>query len=312
MIFSKYLDIVLLKFPIYLPITYFLFLFYFPEYEYFLIFTTLIILAEPHFGATWPLLFNKVNFTKFSNDKYFYIILPIMITFLAIYLYVYFYDLFLLIFFGFNVYHVTRQSFGINKLFLKNNSEILNHKISIYFFGFLFLLIGILRFNLELINYEYVSQITILIALMIIAYLLVYLIIFKNIENSLSLMTGILIFYPICFVSKPIHGIIMGVTMHYIQYISLTYKITLKRKLSEPNNVYSIIKNNIYFIFFICLYGIIMTLLSLNNLKQNEIFKILIFIPILGQLLHFYYDSLIWKFSDKHNRNVTLKYIKSN
>ena len=38
-------------------------------------------------------------------------------------------------------------------------------------------------------------------------------------------------FFPICFVDKPIHGIVMGVTMHYVQYLALTYKITLKRNI---------------------------------------------------------------------------------
>ena len=44
----------------------------------------------------------------------------------------------------------------------------------------------------------------------------------------------IIIFYPICFVEKPLHGIVMGVTMHYIQYLALTHKVTKKRK--ETNN----------------------------------------------------------------------------
>ena len=42
------------KFPIIFPILYFFVLFYFPNFETLLIFTTILILAEPHFGATWP------------------------------------------------------------------------------------------------------------------------------------------------------------------------------------------------------------------------------------------------------------------
>ena len=42
---------------------------------------------------------------------------------------------------------------------------------------------------------------------------------------------------------------------------------------------------------------------------ENEIYKSLIFIPILGQMLHFYIDSQIWKFREKHNREYTLKYL---
>ena len=44
------------------------------------------------------------------------------------------------------------------------------------------------------------------------------------------MVTGVLIFYPVCFVSNPVHAIIMGVTMHYSQYLFLTNKVLKKRK----------------------------------------------------------------------------------
>ena len=37
--------------------------------------------------------------------------------------------------------------------------------------------------------------------------------------------------------------------------------------------------------------------------------KNLIIIPIIGQMLHFYLDSQLWKFSDKYNRDNTLVYL---
>ena len=44
--------------------------------------------------------------------------------------------------------------------------------------------------------------------------------------------------------------------------------------------------------------------------KSNEIdLSQLIIIPIIGQMLHFYLDSQLWKFSEKHNRDNTLSYI---
>ena len=41
----------------------------------------------------------------------------------------------------------------------------------------------------------------------------------------------------------------------------------------------------------------------------DEVFKSLIIIPITGQMLHFYLDAYLWKFSVKHNREVTLKHM---
>ena len=54
-----------------------------------------------------------------------------------------------------------------------------------------------------------------------------------------------------------------------------------------------------------------MTLFSLigksKSISENLYFLLLI--PITGQMLHFYIDSFIWRFSDEHNRNVTLKHL---
>jgi len=59
------------------------------------------------------------------------------------------------------------------------------------------------------------------------------------------------------------------------------------------------------------IYGIVMALLSAGSSSSSELFKSLLVIPITGQILHFYLDAFLWKFSIKHNREVTLKYIYS-
>ena len=53
-----------------------------------------------------------------------------------------------------------------------------------------------------------------------------------------------------------------------------------------------------------------MTFFSSMGKVNQSFLKELIFIPILGQMLHFYLDSQIWKFSENHNRENTLKYLK--
>jgi len=46
------------------------------------------------------------------------------------------------------------------------------------------------------------------------------------------------------------------------------------------------------------------------KLFADEVFlKNLLLIPITFQMLHFYIDSYIWRFRDKHNRDEVLKYI---
>ena len=124
-------------------------------------------------------------------------------------------------------------------------------------------------------------------------------------KNFFTLITGCIIFYPVCFVSNPVHAILMGVTMHYTQYLYLTHKVFLGRKKNKIINT----SFNKY-LFLIIFYSIIMSLLSLSGKSTNEMFNFLIIIPIIGQMLHFYLDSQLWKFSKTHNRENTLRFIK--
>ena len=52
-----------------------------------------------------------------------------------------------------------------------------------------------------------------------------------------------------------------------------------------------------------------MSILTFSGKSQSEIIRGLIVLPMTGQMLHFYYDSLLWRFSDSHNREHVLKYI---
>lgn len=312
-IINKNFDLFFIKFPIIFPIIYGIVLFTLPQYENILIFITLLLLAEPHFGATWPLFLNKSNFNEIKNNKIKYIYGPIGLIIFCLIGFFYFNYLFLFLFFALNIFHVTRQSFGICKLYKTNNDEIKYQENLIYFFNFLFFIIGIFRFYVPLINEENIFTVNIVILILLSLTFAVYFIKFRNFENLLTLITGIIIFLPICFVDKPIHAIVMGVTMHYTQYIALTYKISNKRNLenskSNKNKFSFIGRNNYIFLIVIIVYGLCMSLLSAGSSSTNDLFKSLLVIPITGQILHFYLDAYLWKFSIKHNRDVTLKHI---
>ena len=125
-------------------------------------------------------------------------------------------------------------------------------------------------------------------------------------ENFLTMIAGVLIFFPVCFVSNPVHAIIMGVTMHYSQYLYLTSKVIKKRSeisTSENKNYF------IRFIAIIIFYSLVMSILSIFGKNDSEFLRNLIFIPITGQMLHFYLDSQLWKFSESHNRENILKHL---
>ena len=212
-----------------------------------------------------------------------------------------------MIFFAANIYHVTRQSYGVCKLYCKNSLENKFQENFIYFFNFLFFLIAFFRFYYPVITLEnlFILNVAVLISIAIVC--TVYLFKYGYSENFLTFLTGVIIFYPTCFVNNPVHTIIMGVTMHYTQYLYLTrYVVDNRKKETELNEEK---KGNIYsnFLFIIIIYSVVMTLFS--TFGKNSNLNYLIIIPIIGQMLHFYLDSQLWKFSIKHNRENVLKYI---
>ena len=96
--------------------------------------------------------------------------------------------------------------------------------------------------------------------------------------------------------------------MHYSQYLYLTSHVIRKRKMNDDKD-----KTNYLFRFW-CVaifYSIVMSILSIFGKNDSEFLKTLIFIPITGQMLHFYLDSQLWKFSENHNRENILKYLKN-
>ena len=105
--------------------------------------------------------------------------------------------------------------------------------------------------------------------------------------------------------ANPVHAIIMGVIMHYTQYLYLTHKV-FKGRYQEK----IIQTSKLTYIGVILMYALAMAILSLFGKSSNEILNFLIIIPIIGQMLHFYLDSQLWKFSKSHNRENTLKFIK--
>ena len=303
-LFNK--EVMLVKFPIIFPLIYIFILYTFPSFETQLVFITILLLAETHFGATWPFFLNKVNLTYISQNKLSLIFTPLILTLFCVVGFFYFKNFFLLIFFAANVYHVTRQSFGIMNLYTKNIEEKKYYSNTIYIFNFIFFLIAFFRFYIPIIENNNLLLLNLLIIILMLISITPQIKKFGYSENTLTLITGVLIFYPVCFVSNPVHAIIMGVTMHCSQYLFLTSKVMNKRSKEDTAH-----KKNYLTSFWVVVgvYAIIMSVLSIFGKNDSEFLKNLIFIPITGQMLHFYLDSQLWKFSVEHNRNNILRHL---
>ena len=303
-LFNK--EVMLVKFPIIFPLIYIFILYTFPSFETQLVFITILLLAETHFGATWPFFLNKVNLNYISQNKLSLVFIPLILTVFCVVGFFYFKNFFLLIFFAANVYHVTRQSFGIMNLYTKNIEEKKYYSNTIYIFNFIFFLIAFFRFYIPIIENNHLLLLNLLIVILMLISITPQIKKFGYSENTLTLITGVLIFYPVCFVSNPVHAIIMGVTMHYSQYLFLTSKVMNKRSKEDTAH-----KKNYLTSFWVVVgvYAIIMSVLSIFGKNDSEFLKNLIFIPITGQMLHFYLDSQLWKFSVEHNRNNILRHL---
>ena len=305
---DKFKETFFVKFPIIFPTIYITILYFFPQYETSLIFLTILLLAEPHFAATWPFLINKTNSEYIKEKKLNFIYIPLFIALISLVSFFLIKNIFLLIFFAANIFHVTRQSFGICKLYCKNISEIKFQENFIYLINLLFFSIAFLRFYSQTITQEHLIALNLIIFFSLALLFIFYLYKFKFSDNFLTFCTGCLIFYPTCFVSNPVHVIIMGVTMHYTQYLYLTNKVYFARNTDlNIDSIFTFLKSK-YFLTII-IYALTMAILSIFGKFDQSMLKHLLIIPIIGQMLHFYLDSQLWKFSEKHNRENILKYI---
>ena len=72
----------LVKFPILFPFLYGVILYVFPQFETELIIITILLLAETHFGATWPFFIDRVNYPFLSKNRINLIFFPVIIVIL--------------------------------------------------------------------------------------------------------------------------------------------------------------------------------------------------------------------------------------
>ena len=305
------LQFFLVKFPIIFPLVYGFILYNFPQFETELIIITILLLAETHFGATWPFLVDKVNYPFIKSNRVSLVTLPVVIIILSLLGFFLIKELFLLIFFAANMYHVTRQSFGVGKLYCNDDKEKRYQELLIYVINFIFFIVGFFRFYFPIINETNFIYLNISVIFLLLSFFVYYIVKFGFSENFLIFVTGCLIFYPICFVENPVHAIVMGVTMHYTQYLYYTYNVCKMRNANNQVSEKVFFSKKIYnYLAIIIFYSIIMSVLSLFGKYDEAYLKNLIIIPIIGQMLHFYLDSQLWKFSEKHNRDNTLMYLK--
>jgi len=199
-VFNKFSDIFFIKAPFLFPLVYLYVLFNFPSHEYMLALITLLLLGEPHFGATWTIFFDKKIREYAYVNKITFIYGSIVLLIFSTLLFITSKNIFYLLFFGFNAYHVTRQSIGICSLFTTSAAEKNFQKKIIYLFNITIVFLSICYLMLDLIDSISAMKIGYL-YLFISGIVIVFQYVkFNSWENTLTTLTGLTIFAPALFV----------------------------------------------------------------------------------------------------------------
>lgn len=304
---SRFLDEILIIFPLWFPIVYIFLAINFPSSSKLVLLLSLFLFAETHFASTWLFFFDRENWPWVNKDRYSLIYLPLYFAFISIFIWFFSPAAIIIIHYLASGWHVTRQSVGLLKIY-KSNSTI--NKYLIYLFSFIFLAIGlnspgILASKLSLFQTNFLLFFS---GLIYIALLIFnrYKIFDMKITNIMTISTGVLIYAPLLFFKNLAVATAVGVGMHWVQYIAIMWstnsrKERIKKQSSESQSIF---KNSYQKLFFIFSYSLLMTIFAFMGMpkfaSENPEYSFIYLIPIVFQFFHFYYDGFIWRFSDPH------------
>tara|TARA_X000000950_G_scaffold155782_1_gene190976 strand:- start:5498 stop:6403 length:906 start_codon:yes stop_codon:yes gene_type:complete len=244
----------------------------------------MFLLAEPHFAMTLPLLYAYRK--NFALKPFYFSFLPIIIIIVSCILFFKLPNFFFLIFLFANVYHVNRQSVGFLKLQAKYKPSL----AQIYE-----VLLHLLTFSCLIVAFVFRSHgIPIAFVILVVA-MLAMLVASKILNNSwpkireiFVISQGFLIFLPIAVFEDILMAFAVGISIHYVQYLVISWSVLRK------GFGFSLVPLLLVLIFYSSASTGV-----LSGLITKERISLIVFIPTLLQLLHFYYDGLIWRRDDE-------------
>jgi hypothetical protein len=280
----------------------------FPDCRPFVFFLFLMGLGESHFGATWLFFLARENRRWLWERRLRLIWLPLGIT--AVYILIGMSSLEAAIMIGAfaSGVHVTRQSIGIYRLYGGERGDA--NERAIYAASFGFMGIGFVRFcapQLELspslidVVLPLTQRISLVFLCWVSACLILAAIQLRDSKRWFAVVTGAAIYFPYCFVQFPQDAIAIGVGMHWCQYLAINYAIYGRRAFSQradragAGRVAAVVG-------LIGCYAVVMAAIGTSTGTNLEPKSVWLLLPLCGQLLHYYIDAFIWRFSDPHIR----------
>jgi len=248
----------------------------------------MLLLAEPHFAFTIPLLIGyKEQFAKRPIE---FKVIPLLIIITGCALFFYSIALFSFIFLFANIFHVNRQSLGFFKLQARASKKLNDtYEPLLHGFTILFFLTRLLETSL---NERLIFAGCFLIALTLLGYFL-----FRETREDKGLkvcsyIQGFMIFLPVAVFEDLLLAFAIGIAIHYIQYMVISWLIC--------RNSFNLPYYNLLVI--ITLYAAL-TSSALGGFLTLEKQSLIIFIPTILQLLHFYFDGFLWR---RDNEDVAI------
>lgn len=313
-------DWLFIIFPIWIGLIYFFLISLFPQDRILIFFFFLFIFGESHFGITWLFFSKKDNIAWVINRKKSLIYVPLFLISIFIFIGLINLQIAILILTIISIFHITRQSVGIYKLY--SNKYVNFEIIHIYFSTLVWSFVGFVRFfifpYLETHDNHLVESLYPVIFYFSLITIIIYLIlVFKNyissqnLYSSATFATGLLLFSPIAFVEYPQDATVIGVGMHWCQYLALNSKLYFsnlkKRFFQKP-----FFTNPFILLVLVISYSAIMSLLITDYAQNFSNKSHWILIALSMEIYHFYLDAFIWRFSDPYIREKIGKKLFSN
>lgn len=284
----------------------------FPEYRTLVFFVFLFLLGEMHFGSTWLFFFTRENREWIRARR-----VPLIygsIALVAAYVMIGLHDIGLALLIGgaASGYHVTRQSIGVYRLYGGRHNDL--NEFAIYICSFGFIGIGFTRFELGRLGLPggleaFIATALLPGTLVLIAAMAIYFAMSVkrtgNARRWFALVTGCVMYLPYSFVTAPQDAIAIGVGMHWCQYLALNYAVYNRRAVAaktEHGRRRSFSERQVV-VFFIAAYALIMAGLGTSFGSEFRSSNVWLLVPLCGQMIHYYVDAFIWRFSDPHIRN---------
>lgn len=291
----------------------------FPESRTLIFFLFLMLLGETHFGSTWLFFFTRENWTWIWERRVTLIYGTAALV--ALYVLIGLHDLGLAVLIGgaASGFHVTRQSIGVYRLYGGKHNDL--NELAIYVCSFGFIGIGFTRFDLWRLHLpqvltDFINVMLLPGTLALIAAMLVYLVYIMpkigTMKRWFALFTGCVIYLPYSFVAVPQDAIAIGVGMHWCQYLAINYAVYHRRANAAdaaPTPRTRNLSERSIIVLFIAAYALGMAAIGTSFGSELRPSNLWILIPLCGQLIHYYVDAFIWRFSDPHIRTEVGAYI---